>query len=100
MGRTERRLNRSRGAIVRVQAEISLFPLRTRNLAKPVKRFIGCLDRKKPEINIGAMSTQLRGDCGTLFKSIGKAFADVSRKGDLVLAMKVSNACPKSGKYA
>ena len=52
---------------MKVQAQISLYPLRRPDLAVPITRFVQQLERDGLDINIGPMSTQVTGDSKVLF---------------------------------
>ncbi len=80
---------------MKVQAQISLYPLRTPDLAEPITRFVQQLERDGLDINIGPMSTQVTGDSNVLFARLAEAFEDAASHGDVVLLLKVSNACPE-----
>ena len=83
---------------MKIQAEISLYPLRTPTLAEPIKRFVRHLRQKNLEVEMGTMSSRISGECKDLFHALSSAFEDVSHEGDIVLTVKVSNACPLSEK--
>ena len=80
---------------MKVQAQISLYPLRRSDLAEPITRFVQQLGRDGLDIEVGPMSTQITGDSKVLFARLGEAFEDAAGRGDMVLLLKVSNACPQ-----
>lgn len=80
---------------MKVQAQISLYPLRRLDLAEPITRFVQQLGQAGLDINIGPMSTQLTGDSKVLFSRLAEAFEDAAGRGNIVLLLKVSNACPE-----
>ena len=80
-----------------VQAEISLYPLRTDDLGNAVEAFLRDLKAAGLTVQPGNMSSTVSGDVSTVFSTIGAAFAATAEVGQVVLVMKVSNACP-SGK--
>ena len=80
---------------MKVQAQISLYPLRRPDLAEPITRFVQQLGRDGLNIEVGLMSTQVTGDSKVLFARLTEAFEDAAGRGDVVLLLKVSNACPK-----
>ena len=77
-----------------VQAEVSLYPLRTATLTEPIDRFARRLKEGGLEVGAGTMSSHVVGECKDLFGVLGEAFEDAARGGDVVLVVKVSNACP------
>jgi len=44
------------------------------------------------------MSSRISGECKDLFQALSSAFEDVTQGGEIVLTVKVSNACPLSEK--
>jgi len=77
-----------------VQAELSLYPLRINNLGHAIGRFLGDLKAAGLTVQPGNMSSTVSGDVRTVFSTIRAAFEAVAENGQVVLAMKVSNACP------
>ena len=79
---------------MKVQAEASLYPLRTASLTEPVDSFVEHLRRAGLNVETGPMSSRISGECKDLFCALGEAFEDAAGGSDAVLAVKVSNACP------
>ncbi len=79
---------------MKVQAEISIYPLRTKNLSKPINDFCGILYDHGLEIKTTAMSTLVKGESGDIFDACSKAFEKMISAFEIVMTMKVSNACP------
>jgi len=77
-----------------VQAEISLYPLRTNDLGDAIEEFIGELKTAGLTVQPGNMSSTVAGDSDAVFSTVGTAFKAVAEDGQVVLLMKVSNACP------
>jgi len=80
-----------------VQAEISLYPLQTQEIGKAIDGFVNHLERTGLTVHKGNMSTTLSGDVAAVFAAVGKAFTIVADSGQVVLVLKVSNACPSDG---
>jgi uncharacterized protein YqgV (UPF0045/DUF77 family) len=80
-----------------VQAEISLYPLRTDDLGHAIGMFLADLKAAGLTVQPGNMSSTLSGDVRTVFSTIRAAFAAAAEDGQVVLVMKVSNACPAGG---
>ncbi len=78
-----------------VQAEVSLYPLRTPNLGTSINRFLGELQVDELTIQPGTMSSIVEGEVETVFAKLGKAFRDAAEKEQIVLILKISNACPR-----
>jgi uncharacterized protein YqgV (UPF0045/DUF77 family) len=79
---------------MKVQAEISVYPLRTKSLSGPVEEFCKILRKQKLEIKTTAMSTFVRGESRDLFKACMEAFEQLAQKYETVMSIKISNACP------
>ena len=77
-----------------VQAEVSLYPLRTKDLSEPIGAFIRVLKHSGVEVSPGAMSTRISGEEEDVFAALRQAFTDVARDHEVVLTVKLSNACP------
>jgi len=77
-----------------VQAEVSLYPLRTPTLMEAIDGFVEHLRSAGLNVEIGPMSSHISGRCRDLFRALGRAFEDAAHAGDIVLTVKVSNACP------
>ena len=79
-----------------VQAEVSLYPLQTQEIGEAIDNFVNDLERAGLTVHKGNMSTMLAGDADDVFAAIGKAFKGVAGDHQVVLALKVSNACPSA----
>jgi uncharacterized protein YqgV (UPF0045/DUF77 family) len=77
-----------------VQAEISLYPLRTDDLGHAIEEFLRDLKAAGLTVQPGNMSSTVSGDVNAVFSTIGAAFAAAAEDSQVVLVMKVSNACP------
>jgi len=79
---------------MKVQAEVSLYPLKTMSLGQPIEQFVEQLRHADLEIECGTMSTMVAGDAARVFSALGGAFEDTATNREIVLVLKVSNACP------
>ena len=77
-----------------VQAEISLYPLRTSDLGHAIESFLGKLKAADLAVQSGTMSSTVAGDVDAIFLTVGAAFKAAAEHVQVVLVMKVSNACP------
>ena len=79
------------------QAEISPYPLRTNDPSDAIQSFLG--ERRAADLLVrqGSMSSMVAGNVDAVFKTVGAAFKTVAEDGQVVLMMKVSNACPSGG---
>lgn len=80
-----------------VQAEVSLYPLRTSELGEAIEGFLGDLKDARLTVRKGNMSSTLAGDVDEVFAALGRAFKVVASRGQVVLVLTVSNACPSCG---
>ena len=78
---------------MRVQAEVSIYPLREPHLSGPIAQFRNVMDRRGLAVKTGAMSTEVTGDSGDVFRGLCDAFEQLAKDHDIVLVCKVSNAC-------
>jgi len=83
---------------MKIQAEISLYPLRQNELAKPIRQFIELLENNKLKVEPGPMSTLVTGEGPVVFKNLQKAFEQLAKEYEVVMTAKVSNACPETEK--
>ena len=79
---------------MRVQAEISIYPLRTQSLSEPIEKFCRILSAYDLIIKTTAMSTFISGDSRDLFKACNDAFEQLAQNYQIAMNMKISNACP------
>ena len=77
-----------------VQAELSLYPLRTQTLSEPIGVFCDALEMSGLHVDSGAMSTVLSGELGEVFDALKCAMAEAGKGCGVVLVAKISNACP------
>jgi len=79
---------------MRIQAQVSIYPLRTEALAQPVEEF--CRKLRMPDLTVTtqSMSTLIVGESDDVFEAVRQAFAALSTDYDIVMDLKVSNACP------
>lgn len=79
---------------MRIQAELSLYPLKTERLVQAIGDFIRELAKPGISVAPGTMSTLVAGECEAVLRVIGDCFEKVCRHGEVVLVVKYSNACP------
>ncbi len=78
---------------MKVQAEVSLYPLREQHLAEPIQQFVKSLANDNLQIKVGSMSTIMAGDSHVVFECIKKAFEQIAERYEAVVTIKISNAC-------
>ena len=84
---------------MKVQAEISLYPLRCGDLTEPIRQFIELLETDKLKVETGPMSTLVTGDSQVVFENLEKAFERLASEYKVVVTAKISNACPEVSDY-
>ncbi len=83
---------------MKVQAEVSLYPLRQEDLSVPIGRFVKVLENYKLYIKTGTMSSVIFGDSRVVFKGLQDAFEQLGKEYDVVMTAKISNTCPEINK--
>jgi len=83
---------------MKIQAEISLYPLRQNELTKPIRQFIELLENTKLKVKSGPMSTLVTGEAPVVFENLQKAFEGIAQRYEVVMTAKISNACSEVGK--
>ena len=79
---------------MRVQVEISLYPLRTEKLSGPVEEFCRVLRSHGLHVETGSMSTFVAGESQELFDALREGFEVLAQRNEIVMDCKLSNACP------
>jgi uncharacterized protein YqgV (UPF0045/DUF77 family) len=83
---------------MKIQAEISLYPLRCSDLTRPIRQFIELLENNKLNVELGPMSSLISGDSQVVFESLKEAFEQLAKEYEVVMTAKISNACPEVSK--
>jgi len=79
---------------MRVQAEVSLYPLRTSKLSGPIVTFCEVLRSHGLDVQTRSMSTLAAGESRDLLEALREGFERLAQDGELVVDVKISNACP------
>jgi len=80
---------------MKIQAEISVYPLRVTELSRPIDEFCRMLQSRGLEVHMGPMSSFVSGECKDLFKAVQESFERLVEQYQIVVAVKFSNACPE-----
>ena len=80
---------------MKVQAEVSLYPLRQNDLTEPIQQFVESLKNGNLNVKTGLMSSVISGDSQMVFQRLQKAFEQTAQRCEVVLTVKISNACPE-----
>jgi len=81
-----------------ITAQVSLYPLGEGDLSPAIDAAIGEIDRHGLERQTGAMSTVVCGDDEKVFSALRDAFRGAAERGQAVMVVTISNACPWPGK--
>lgn len=81
---------------MRVQMEVSLYPLRTRKLSGPIVTLCEVFRSHGLEVQIRSMSTLAVGESSDLFEALREGFERLAQENEVVMDAKISNACPNT----
>jgi len=81
---------------MKVHAEASLYPLRTPHVGDAVAKFIRGLRAPGIDVEVASMSTHISGESKEVFAALHAAFARLAEEHQVVLTVKLSNACPEA----
>jgi uncharacterized protein YqgV (UPF0045/DUF77 family) len=84
-------------AMYGVTAQVSLYPLGEADLSPSIEAALAELDRHGIERQTGNMSTVVWGDDDSVFPALRDAFRGAASRGQAVMVITVSNACPWPG---
>ncbi len=80
---------------MKIQAELSLYPLKTDLIENAVANSIKELSKSGISVVPGQMSTLVAGESDGIFRVVGECFEKACRTDKIVLVVKFSNACPE-----
>ena len=80
---------------MKVQAQISIYPLKTSSLSEPIDEFCRILKDKGLKVQTRTMDSLIIGESDIIFKALREAFGLIAEKYNVVMDFKISNACPK-----
>lgn len=83
---------------MKVQVQISIYPLKTSSLSEPIDEFCRILKDKGLKVQTRTMDSFIVGESDTIFKSAREAFEQIAEKYDVTMDFRISNACPKEAK--
>ena len=78
---------------MKIQAELSLYPLKTDLIENAVRNFIKELSKSGVSVVPGQMSTLVAGESEEVFRVVGECFEKACRTDKIVLVVKFSNDC-------
>jgi uncharacterized protein YqgV (UPF0045/DUF77 family) len=79
-----------------ISAQVSLYPLRHEQLSPIIDEALKEFRGQGLEVHPGTMSTLVLGSEESVFSALREAFGKATRRGEVVMVVTVSNACPVS----
>jgi len=80
-----------------VAAQVSLYPLRQEDIGPGIREALRVLRGHGLAIRMGEMSTLVWGEEHEVFIALEEAYRRVAARGDTVMTVTFSNACPRPG---
>ena len=77
-----------------ITAQVSLYPLRQVSIGPAIREAVRAFRRHGVETRTGEMSTLVWGEGQAVFAALEEAFRRAAQRGDVVMTVTVSNACP------
>jgi len=77
-----------------ISAQVSLYPLGQPDLAPAIDDAVNALRQHQLEVAPGAMSTVVSGEDDAVFAALKDAMRRSSDRGQAVMVVTLSNACP------
>jgi uncharacterized protein YqgV (UPF0045/DUF77 family) len=81
-----------------ITAQVSLYPLSSADLSPAIDEALRILREHGLDVEIGMMSSLVRGEETAVFAALQSAFSQVAGQGPVVMVATFSNACPVPGK--
>jgi uncharacterized protein YqgV (UPF0045/DUF77 family) len=79
---------------MKIAAQVSLYPLRQTSIGPPIREAARVLRERGLEMRVGEMSTLVWGEEPAVFAALQEAFHQAAERGDTVMVVTLSNACP------
>ncbi len=79
---------------MKVQAQICIYTLRTQKLSKVVDEFKRIFAKHNLTVETSSMSSVTTGESSSIFDACRECFDELSASYDVVMEIKISNACP------
>ncbi len=79
---------------MKVQMEVSLYPLETKELLPSIKAFNDALRKQGFEVEVGLLSSYITGESEKLFPALGRAFDNIAQQHRCVLITKIARLNP------
>jgi len=78
-----------------ITAQVSLYPLRQASIGPAIRDAVRVFGKHDLEIRTGEMSTLVWGEEWAIFDALQEAFYQAAERGDTVMTVTISNACPE-----
>ncbi len=85
---------------MKIQAEVSIYPMKTQSLSEPIRVFCRTLKNSDLDVHTRSMSTFVIGESDMVFTALHKAFEKLAEQYYVVMDFKLSNACPDERRYS
>ncbi|MBN2563760.1 MAG: thiamine-binding protein [Phycisphaerae bacterium] len=79
---------------MKVEVEVSLYPLAEEYLEHPVGDFVKVLEQHGCTVEHGPMSSYVNGELPAVFEAVRIGYEAVAQKCGCVLILKACNVCP------
>ncbi len=76
---------------MRVQAEVSFYPLKAQDVTREITAFVDALRARGVEVELGPLSALVRGESGAVFDALKHAYAACASHGTAALVVKYVN---------
>jgi uncharacterized protein YqgV (UPF0045/DUF77 family) len=80
--------------MIGLSAQVSVYPLRQPRLSPAIDEAVRICRAHGLEVHTGPMSTLLKGDDDDIFIALKEALRSVATRGEVVMVVTLSNACP------
>jgi len=80
-----------------IAAQVSLYPLRQSSIGPPIREAVRVFGEHGLEARMSEMSTLVWGEERAVFTALREAFHQAAVRGDTVMVIALSNACPEPG---
>jgi uncharacterized protein YqgV (UPF0045/DUF77 family) len=80
-----------------ITAQVSLYPLREQSIGPTIRNAMRAFLQRGLDSRVGEMSTLVWGETPAVFEALREAFDEAAKRGDVVMVVTLSNACPGPG---
>jgi uncharacterized protein YqgV (UPF0045/DUF77 family) len=83
-----------------ISAQVSLYPLKRASIGPAIREAVRVFRQRGLKARVGEMSTVIWGEELAVFDALREAFHQAAERGDAVMVVTFSNACPEPGRGA